>query len=331
MIIFSDLHLSTKTRDVALEVLRRIPQECRRLGENHVAFLGDFFEVRHVIQLALLIEARDIMSTWDEFGIDLVDILPGNHDMFNIEGRNALEVFDGIPGCRVHTHPTWTADGLWIPFRHTQQEIQEALELERPGDEPPICFAHASVKGAMMNNHLANSDGIPDDMFKRAGFKRVFLGHYHKHQTVRKGMSYIGSPYQVTYGEAGQPKGFMTWDGKRAEFHEWSVGPKHHKLVIDADHPAEIQLPNVEDGDKLWVQVKGHMAGTMRDVVSAQLKKSGLDVDRLEVDLQPTAYAGCLERQAGEDLDQLAHRFVDAQDADPAFKDMLHEAWRRLS
>lgn len=329
MIIFSDLHLSRKTRDVALDALREIGNRAAEHGDDHVAFLGDFLEIRHVVHVSLLLEAIDVMRQWP---VKRITFLPGNHDQVNVDGRNALEFFEALPNASVYTDPTWDDCGLWIPYRHSHEEIQEALAIKPPKKTAPkVLFAHLAVSGAWMNNHVANTDGVDDSLFKGAGFKQVFLGHYHKHQTIRKGMRYIGSPYQVTYGEAGQDKGYMRWVDGSATFHALEVGPRHYKVVIDADHPDQsVALPEVREGDKLWVQVRGHMAGAMRDVVAAHLDKAGLPVERMEVDLQPSVASSRLDRDIGDTADDLAQKFVDAQDVDDQFKVMLMRAWGDL-
>lgn len=333
MIIFSDLHLEEKSADVALEVLRRIPVAAAAGNESHVAFLGDWWMVRHHIPVRLLDEANAILRTWPDLGIERFDVLVGNHDQYRDDGRNALDVFDGLDGfVHVHSEPGWTDDGFWLPYRRDHDEIRSILKeaVATRGSRPSVLFAHMGIAGAWMNNLMQDEDGFGSDELATFGFKRVFLGHYHRHHMLRKGMVYVGSPYQVSYAEAGQPKGVMTWDGKRAEFHEWGIGPRHHKVVFDADNPAPMQLGNVREGDKLWVVVKGQMAGAAHAVVQDALAKAGLEPARIEIDAQPVEQAARIEVKPGESLADVARRFVEAQDVDPSYKAMLAETFKRV-
>lgn len=334
MIIFSDLHLEPKSEEAALEVLRRIPEVAAKHGESTVAFLGDFWMIRHSINVRLLLEAQEIIDGWFP-QVRTTYVLPGNHDHIDRSGRNAMEVFDHVRGVQVLTEPAWTLDGLWVPYLYSEEDLRAALAMEKINDRcANVCFAHAALRGAMMNNLHANEDGVESGIFKEYGFKRVFLGHYHLHQVVRKGVMYVGSPYQVSYAEAGQPKGYVHWDGKKATFHEWDppIGKRHFKVVVDADHPEPFHLNGeMREGDKLWVLVKGSMAGTMRDVVSDQLQKAGVEVERLEVDMQPTTDRARLKRTGAETMQDLAFSYVDAQDMEDDFKAMLRGAWEKIS
>ena len=64
VIIFSDLHLREESAELCWEVLRKIPEVCREHDDNHVAFLGDWWMVRHTLVVKLLLECRDILRTW---------------------------------------------------------------------------------------------------------------------------------------------------------------------------------------------------------------------------------------------------------------------------
>lgn len=334
VIIFSDLHLEPKSRATCMEVLRRIPELCAKHNDRHVAFLGDWWMVRHTLVVKLLLECRDVLRSW-EGAVDRFDVLVGNHDQIDNAGRNALEVFDGLPfETVVHTNPGWTSAGFWLPYRNTHEDQRAALAhaAATQDGQPSVLFAHMGVSGAMMNNTHADTTGLEASEVKGA-FKRVFLGHYHRHHLVRKGMLYVGSPYQVSYAEAGQAKGYVHWDGTAPVFHEFApvIGVRHHKIEIDADHPTDISVGEIGENDRLWVLVKGTTAGVMRDVVSSQLEQAGIDVARLEVDMQPSTAAARIQRERGEALGDLALRFVDAQEIEPNMKEMLAAAWARIA
>jgi DNA repair exonuclease SbcCD nuclease subunit len=336
MIIFSDLHLEPKSRDTALAVLERIPEECNRHGDHHVVMLGDFWMVRHTLSARLLLEAHDRLRAWRP-AVKRCDVVPGNHDQVENSGRNALEVFDNLEGFNVHTEATRNEHGFFLPWRSPveQRVILDAWARDG-GDSPPVLFAHAAVDGAWMNNlhKLEAGHGIVVDDIVNAGFKHAFLGHYHRHQLLRKGMMYVGSPYEVSYAEAGQPKGFVRWDGKRAEFHELDIGPKHHKVVIDADHPEKtIALPHPDEAGriKLWVEVRGQSAGVMRDAVERTLAQAGIDAERIDIDLQPTTDAARLQLTANDTIESLAMQYLDAQDMPDDYKALLRETFARLA
>lgn len=334
MIIFSDLHLEPKSAEPALEVLRRIPAVCKVRGDNHVAMLGDFWMVRHTLPVKLLIEAREIMASWFEQGVSRFDVLVGNHDQIDLDGRNALEVFDGLgDGTFVHTEPGWTAAGFWLPYRHTHDEIRAVLTAaaaQIDATHPPVLFAHIGLLGAWMNNTKRDDFGFPASEIVALGFKRVLCGHYHRHNTVQKGVLYVGSPYQVSYAEADQEKGTLAWDGTRTEFLPWEIGPRHFKVTFDADHPAAIEMPRCKPGDKLWVVVKGQMAGAAQQAVQENLKALGISPARIDIDLQPVEKAARIDMRPEETRAQLAARYVGAQEIPDDYKALLLETFNRV-
>lgn len=332
MIIFSDLHVEPKSAATAFEVLRQIPNVCAARDDFYVACLGDFFTTRHAIPVRLLVEVREELLAWKKRGVKRVDVLVGNHDVYDVAGRNVLEVFDHLGGfVFVHSQPEWTVNGFWLPYR-SNEGLRAALAQANVAAHPqvPFLFAHCGIQGAWMNSLKRDDFGLTPEEVLGAGFKRVLLGHYHRHGLVTKGISYIGSPYQVSYGEAGQAKGVCRWDGRALEFIPWEIGPKHHKIVFDADNPAPLSLPTLREGDRAWVVVKGQMAKAAQHAVQEALKKSGLEPSRVEIDYQPEERASRIDIHPGEEHRSLASRFVEAQDIDPSYQSMLKETLARV-
>ena len=333
MILFSDLHLEPKSAETALAVLRHVGEVAEQRKDDHAAFLGDFWMVRHTLPVKLLLEARDEMHRWRERGIRRVDVLVGNHDQVDLSGRNALEVFNGLGDfVRVHTEPGWTDDGFWLPYRHTHEEIRDILTraMRERGDRPPVLFAHMGLLGSWMNSLKRDDTGFSASEIVQLGFTRVFCGHYHRHTVVQKGVMYVGSPYQVSYAEADQDKGFVAWDGQRTERIPVDIGPKHYKVVFDADHPEALEMPAVRPHDKLWVVVKGQMAGAAQKAVADNLKAIGLEPARIDIDLQPVEQAARIDIRPEETRAQLAARYVDAQEIPAEYKALLLETFNRV-
>jgi hypothetical protein len=89
-------------------------------------------------------------------------------------------------------------------------------------------------------------------------------------------------------------------------------------------------MPPVRPGDKLWVVVKGQMAGAAQKAVQENLKAAGIAPARIDVDLQPVTKAARIEIRAEESKAALAARYVDTQDIPAEYKAFLHETFRRV-
>ena len=82
MLLFSDLHLSPKTFDTCMKVLRKVHSEAQTRNVP-IGFLGDFFD--HVYNKGTL--PVDILNELlrffaDEWRVPMT-MIPGNHDYFD--------------------------------------------------------------------------------------------------------------------------------------------------------------------------------------------------------------------------------------------------------
>jgi hypothetical protein len=270
MLLFTDLHCREDSASVVIdEVLPGLLQACLQHGEREIACLGDFYHFRYRIDVRLQNAVRAWLLDLVRNGI-LVHMLPGNHDQVDIAGRNALEVFDGINGVRVYTEPTWTEHGLWVPYRKNPDDIARALQMpyQGKGATPKILFMHHGVRGAMMNNTMADTEGLDPAMFEP--WRKVLCGHYHKRQTVGR-VTYLGSPWQTRSDEAGQPKGYARWDHRELTFYDTAWGPRYHQFVLEPGQA--LDLSQVGPRDDVRVRTA---SGVDPEKVGQQLAQAGL-------------------------------------------------------
>jgi len=303
MLLFSDLHLRDETADVVLgQVLPGLRAEMNRLGEHHAVCLGDVFHIRNRVDVALINGLRDELLRWS--GIFL-DILPGNHDQYTVDGRHALEyladILDPCGGAvRVHSEPGWDGTGFWMPYR------KDPWALAKVEGRGRTLFAHLPFKGAMLAANQVDTDGL--DGMALGGWAYVFAGHYHMHQQIPGFIQgwYVGSPYQVSAGEAGQVKGFVQWDGRAAPvFHARRWGPCYHVLAVQKG--GDLDLSNVRAGDEVRVLAA---SGVNVASVAQALRTVGVrhtvtpEVDHVE---------SRLAVGAGASLTEYARSYVEAQ------------------
>lgn len=165
--------------------------------------------------------AISTLSQWSQPLLMLV----GNHDQVSLGGKE--HALTPLAACspRVHVfgEPTVWADALWLPYRHSHDELLSAL---RSSPAVKAIFAHADVKGASLNDAVQALDGLEPSCFP--GDVPIYTGHYHKpHRVPGSNIHYIGSPYQ---GRA-LDSGFGGVQGSTANTFACTSYPNDAKLV----------------------------------------------------------------------------------------------------
>lgn len=229
MVVFTDLHVSSKTLDRAIEVLRRVRATAREY-EAGVVCLGDFWHQRGHLSVRHLDLLLDEFSEWR--GIETI-FVPGNHDQVTVNGQvHGVRVFEAFPSFHVATEPLlWKQSKLaFLPWRE-EPGAQAQLFSDLDGAGWTV-FAHAEVKGATTNGaHIAPGRVTTAEIEQKA--RACYLGHYHKRQKLGKHTWYIGSPFEMNFGERDMPHGIAIVEEGRAEPHfiDFDDMPKHHRLV----------------------------------------------------------------------------------------------------
>jgi DNA repair exonuclease SbcCD ATPase subunit/DNA repair exonuclease SbcCD nuclease subunit len=242
-IVFADLHVSAKTLTRALDLLSLV----RDMADDHhakVVCLGDFWDQRGVLNVRQLDALLSHFDTWKARGIELV-MVPGNHDQVTVDGSiHSVRVFDPYLNVTVATEPLlWPEQQIaFLPWRETPSE-QEAMfeglcewtDAERTkGDAAPFTiFGHAEVGGAQANSGARALGRVSPKTIKKVA-SACYLGHYHKRQQVSDRIWYIGSPFEMDFGERGQPHGIALIEQGNREpmFIDLPGFAKHHRFIF---------------------------------------------------------------------------------------------------
>ena len=268
MLLFSDLHLSPKTFQTSLKVLRRVHKEATDRALP-IGFLGDFFD--HVYNKGTL--PVDILNELmrffaNEWTVPMV-MIPGNHDYFDAsETEHGLTPFKyASKYITVLDEPTVLENRLWVPWRRDNAELETIL-AQNTGVE--CIFGHFDIIGFKLNASRVSTEGLSVSSFTTGC--PVYSGHYHTPQ-MHGNICYLGSPYQLSLSEAEDKKALVVLD---------SVGKVDYKIPIDIGKhqykwtPQQLQLKNhlLRPNDRVVV------VGTMEDpVLVAGLLKRGIDIN----------------------------------------------------
>lgn len=183
-------------------------------GITTVLMLGDTFDRRKYTNHATLKAARSIyFDQLQRRGIDTYVVI-GNHDTFykNTNYVNTLSLMlKDYDNLNIIVDPiTYEFDGTpiaFIPWICTDNYGACMKEMETTTAE--ICMGHFEIQGFEMYRGQECHEGFSADTFKK--FDLVFSGHYH-HRSTKGNITYLGTPYELTWQDFDDPKGFHIFD-----------------------------------------------------------------------------------------------------------------------
>ena len=206
---------------------------------THVLHLGDLFDRRKYVNF---ITAKNVE---DNFVKPLMDagitmhMVAGNHDTYfkNTNDVNSLKQLYGntkydrfmsywndtveieLDGCKIMLCP-WVCD-------ENRDRIKESIR----DTNAQVLMGHFEIAGFEMYRGAVCEHGDAIDSFSK--FDMVFSGHFH-HKSTHRNISYLGAPYEMTWSDYNDPKGFHIFDtGNRSL--EFILNPfrMFHKIEYD--------------------------------------------------------------------------------------------------
>jgi len=180
-----------------------------------VIHAGDLLDRRKFVNFNTLSHVRNkFMKPLKDMGVTVHCIL-GNHDTFykNTNDLNSLEeLFVGkYDNFILYEKPTVVNfDGFEISFlpwvnRENQQESLKFIE----DTKTDWLIGHLELTGYEPIRGVKWHDGMNPDLFKK--FEQVLSGHFHCKQD-KGNILYLGTPYQITFSDVGEQKGFWILD-----------------------------------------------------------------------------------------------------------------------
>ena len=185
-----------------------------------VIHLGDMFDRRKFINYRTLNSWKGMFfDPLKEMGGN-VKIIIGNHDSFfknTLKVNSPQELTKGMSHVTVYDKPTevsLTDDHkvLFVPWicDDNEKETKELIEKTRT----KVAFGHLQLVGIEQNKGSFSIDGYSSSMFK--AFQRVFSGHFH-HRSTTGNITYLGNPYEITWSDYNDPRGFHIYDTETME------------------------------------------------------------------------------------------------------------------
>lgn len=263
ILIFSDIHIhphkkSSQRLDDCLETLDWVFTTASKRRISNLVFLGDLFHDRQKIDVFTYQRTFEVLYRHLSEGNFSLTILLGNHDLWHNQRLDVSSVnpLRTLPGVKVVDSPSVheISDGTedfymgFLPYTHSPVEDLKKVEKEWNSlvkdDQRRVLGGHIAVDGALWNvrhgtlsdvsvEHEGDMVRVGPDIFRR--WQRVFLGHYHAAQKMNEIVEYVGSPLQLSFGEADQTKHIIVYDTLEdsMEYIVNDFSPKH--LIVNED------------------------------------------------------------------------------------------------
>jgi DNA repair exonuclease SbcCD nuclease subunit len=184
-----------------------------------VVQMGDLFDRRKFINFNSLYLCRKyFFDKLRENNIQLYALV-GNHD---VAFKNTLEV--NSPNLLLNEYEnvfliekfhTESFDGVDIDIvpwlcADNEEEIFQKIK----NSKSQICFGHFEIDGFEMDRGNVHQGGL--DRKTLSKYDIVLSGHFH-HKSSSDNVTYVGTPYEMTWSDFDDPKGFHIFDTDNRE------------------------------------------------------------------------------------------------------------------
>jgi DNA repair exonuclease SbcCD nuclease subunit len=188
-------------------------------GIKTIIHLGDILDRRKFVNYLTAENLKEhFIRPCKERKIDL-HVIIGNHDTYykNTNRHNCMRTLFEDEG-----YPIWyegpeeiEIDGvkiLIVPWINPENRDETFDLIEK--SQARIVMGHLELQGFEMYRGAFSDGGISHKIFNK--FDIVMSGHYH-HKSTRNNIHYLGAPYEMTWADYKDPRGFHLFDPKTME------------------------------------------------------------------------------------------------------------------
>lgn len=206
-------------------------------NQNIISHFADFYNnvffptcesrgVTHIIHLGDVVDRRKYINFYTSYAMNeyfiaplcdkkmTMDIIVGNHDTF-FKDTNSLnspkELFKKHDNISIHESCVEKVfDGLrilFIPWITSENEETTLTAIDKTTAQ--VVCGHLELQGFEMHKGQVMEHGRSASIFKK--FDVVYSGHFH-HKSLKDNIQYLGTPYEMTWSDFDDPKGFHIFD-----------------------------------------------------------------------------------------------------------------------
>jgi DNA repair exonuclease SbcCD nuclease subunit len=307
-----------------------------REGIKVVLHLGDFTDRRKYINFVTLNKVRNyFIRRIKEMEITLICTV-GNHDTYykNTNEINSMhELFSNIDHIHILTEVEEVmfdkTKVLLVPWINESNYESSIAKIQSSDAE--ILMGHLEIKKFLMNRGQTSETGFDATMFDK--FKLVASGHFH-HKSDAKNIFYLGAPYELTFADINDPRGYHSWEINSTEldFHQnpYKMFYKVFYNDKDATLPSLLKkISNKFQGSYVKVVVQNRMNPVFFDKFMEKLFSLGPADIKIEDDDRLVGNEEMIIDTAAEDTLTILNKYVDGLEID-SNKDKIKEELRTL-
>lgn len=324
--IFSDLHLgvhsnSSEWHKYAIEWANWFREECRDKGIKDLIFCGDWHHNRSEISVNTLQVSADILDMFEEFNLIAIT---GNHDIYykHRTDVNSLSIFKNRKNVTIleqyQTLEAFDKKLSFCPWNTPTKVIEKS----------DVIFGHFEIETFKMNAFKVCEEGVRvKDLLKRSSL--VISGHFHTRHEKQFGAGtilYVGNPFQMDFGDAGNRKGYHILDLETLEyeFFENNVSPCYEKITLsELVEEGDITpiVKNKISNNIVKLKVDKNISQDDMDILTSVFNK--LQPEQLSIDYDINFNRildnrDDIEDLSGVDVEQAIEEFIGTMDLDDA-------------
>ena len=215
---------------------------------TEIIHLGDFYDRRKYINFNTLKEVRKRFLEKIPESVNF-RIIIGNHDTYykNTNEINSLkELFRGYSNVHLHDSPSEIEINgtkiAMIPWINDTNKVEYLDYIQNCNSS--ILMGHLEIIGFEVMSGVLHPAGIDRKCLEK--FEMVLSGHFHMKQS-KKNIHYLGTQYQLNFGDAGSIKGFhvLNTNTRELEFIENTNKVFNIIRYDDSDDPDELTVKDL--------------------------------------------------------------------------------------
>lgn len=192
---------------------------------------GDLWDNRNFMNNLILQQFKNRFAKWFVDNKVHLHTLLGNHDIYykntldtSFQSTNLNEFSEYVH--YYNTQEIIHIDGYKVLFVPWVIDYDD-FDVENT-ENVDLVVGHFDLKGFELENNIISQVGFEQQDFEK--YELVITGHYHK-KTRKDNIFYIGSPYQLTWNDFCDDRGFVLLDKKyETTFIENTASVKHVRI-----------------------------------------------------------------------------------------------------